>query len=153
MESVDDYDQDLQSLFHKAYTSVQGESEEAEAMGQSVLSYQFVAGLRDELKAKLVGCTGIFEELLGKARFEEARLRDVVTPKPNKDGPPSTSNKRSLNGPLSTNTNRNKNNTTNTLVSYHCRGSGHIARDCPLRGRGLPVESQGGRSKNNTQRN
>ena len=50
----------------------------SDAMGQSVLAYQFVAGLVDNLKAKLVGCVGSFEELLAKARFEEARLRDVI---------------------------------------------------------------------------
>ena len=41
-------------------------------MGQSVLAYQFVAGLTGDLKAKLVGCEGTFDELLVKARFEEA---------------------------------------------------------------------------------
>ena len=76
-ESVDNYAQELQGLFHRAYASTQHEGGGAEAMGKSVLRSQFVAGLRAELRAKVVGCPGDFEELLGKARFEEARLREV----------------------------------------------------------------------------
>ena len=51
-------------------------------MGQSVLRYQFVAGLRPELKAKVVGCGSGFEELLSKVRFEEARLREMTSARP-----------------------------------------------------------------------
>ena len=43
-------------------------------MGKSVLSNQFVSGLVDPLKAKMLGRSGTVEELLAKARFEEARL-------------------------------------------------------------------------------
>ena len=46
-------------------------------MGRSVLSYQFVAGLRQEIKVKLAGVEGTFEELLVKAQLEEAKLRDL----------------------------------------------------------------------------
>ena len=45
-------------------------------MGENVLAYQFVAELIDPLKAKLVGTKGTFEELLTKARFEEARRKE-----------------------------------------------------------------------------
>lgn len=38
-KSVSDYAQDLQRLFHKAYSGVQSEDGRAEAMGQSVLRY------------------------------------------------------------------------------------------------------------------
>ena len=51
-------------------------------MGKSVLWYQFIAGHRAELKVKVVGCTGDFDELLSKSRFEEARL-PVVRPESN----------------------------------------------------------------------
>ena len=68
-ELVDEYVQDLQRLFHRAYAGTAHTGEEAQAMGQSVLQYQFVAGLRVSLKAKVVGCPGPFEELLSKARF------------------------------------------------------------------------------------
>ena len=46
-------------------------------MGQSVLTYQFIAGLVGDLKRKLVGREGTFEQLLEVARFEEARIRDI----------------------------------------------------------------------------
>ena len=76
-ESVDDYAQDLRKLFHRAYASSQ-EGGEAEEMGKSVLAYQFVAGLVEKLKAKIVGRTGTFEELLAQARFEEVRLKNIA---------------------------------------------------------------------------
>jgi len=79
-ETVDSYAQDLKKLYYKAYAGAQKGSKEAEAMGRSVLAYQFVAGLFPHLKSKLVGCDGKLEELLAKARFEEARYRDVVAP-------------------------------------------------------------------------
>ena len=79
-ETVDSYAQDLKKLYYRAYAGAQRGSKEAEAMGRSVLAYQFVAGLLPHLKSKLVGCDGRLEELLMKARFEEARYRDVVAP-------------------------------------------------------------------------
>ena len=42
-------------------------------MGKSVLA----AGLLLELKMKVAGGEGTFEELLAKARLEEAKLRDL----------------------------------------------------------------------------
>ena len=72
-ETVDNYAQELCKLFSHAYPAASG-SEEAETMGKSVLSNQFVSGLGDPLKAKMLGRSGMFEELLAKARFEEARL-------------------------------------------------------------------------------
>ena len=77
-ESVDDFSQDLRKLFAHAYTKVEQWSREAEAMGKSVLANQFIAGLRLEIKGMVVGMEGSFEELLVKARFEEAKLRDLA---------------------------------------------------------------------------
>ena len=48
-------------------------------MGENELVYQFVAGLIDPLKVNVVGTKGTFDELLSKARFEEARLREVLS--------------------------------------------------------------------------
>ena len=79
-ETVDSYAQDLNKLYYKAYAGAQRGSKEAEAMGRSMLAYQFVAGLLLHLKSKLVGNDGKMEELLVKARFEEARYCDVVAP-------------------------------------------------------------------------
>jgi len=36
-----------------------------------------VAGLLPEIKSKIVGCEGDFNQLLARARFEEAKLRDL----------------------------------------------------------------------------
>ena len=54
-EAVDDYAQELQRPFHRAYATTQHKGGRAETMGKSVLRYQFIAGLRAELKAKVVG--------------------------------------------------------------------------------------------------
>lgn len=45
-------------------------------MGKAVLASQFITGLRGDIKAKLAGCDGDLEQLLVKARFEEAKIRD-----------------------------------------------------------------------------
>ena len=71
-ETVDTYAQELRKLFHRAYPTAQ---QEEGGMGENVLAYQFIAGLIDPLKAKLIGTKGTFEELLTKARFEEARMK------------------------------------------------------------------------------
>lgn len=55
----------LKRLFYKAYPTTQQGSPEAEAMGRTVLSSQFVAGLRADIKARVAGVEGDFE-----ARFE-----------------------------------------------------------------------------------
>ena len=64
-------------------------------MGRSVLAYQFVAGLSNHLKAKLVGREGTFEELLAKARFEEARVKELSQEKKHtqQTNPPPTTRK------------------------------------------------------------
>ncbi len=77
-ESVDSYAQALRMLFHKDYPNAQRGSLEAESMGKAVLASQFSAGLIPEIKAKVAGNKGDFDVLLVKARFEEAKLRDLV---------------------------------------------------------------------------
>ena len=72
-ESVDEYAQDLQQLFLKAYPQVQQGSSEAKQLGKSVLASQFVAGLRGNIKLKLAGSDGNFDHLLTRARIEEDR--------------------------------------------------------------------------------
>lgn len=76
-ETVDTYAQDLRHLFHKVYPSSKRGAHEAEAIAQTVLTNQFVAGLRSNIKAKVAGTEGTFEELLTKARFEEAKVRKL----------------------------------------------------------------------------
>ena len=53
-ESVDQYAQDLHSLFYKAYPNVQQGTKEAETLGQAVMVNQFVAELFPEIKSRLV---------------------------------------------------------------------------------------------------
>ena len=77
-ESVDSYAQALRVLFHKAYPSAQRGSPEAESMGKAVLASQFASGLLPELRAKVAGVEGDFDTLLAKARFEEAKFRDLA---------------------------------------------------------------------------
>ena len=76
-ESVDAYAQELCTLFHKAYPSVQQETRGAEALDQTILTNQFVVGLLPDIKAKIVGSEGNFSQLLLQARFEEVKLREL----------------------------------------------------------------------------
>ena len=50
-------------------------------MGQTLLANQFVAGLRPDLKRKLIGVEGALEDLILKARFEEAKSRELESEK------------------------------------------------------------------------
>ena len=54
-ESVDDYAQELRCLYQRAYARAQKGNPAAEAMGKSILVYQFVSGLLPELNAKVAG--------------------------------------------------------------------------------------------------
>lgn len=77
-ESVDDYAQALRKLFKKAYAGVLRGEPETDSMGRTVLANQFISGLRSELKSKVVGSEGNLEQLLLKARFEEANRRELA---------------------------------------------------------------------------
>ena len=76
-KSVDEFAQNLKKLFARAYAGVNRGGPEKEKMGQSVLANQFIAGLRSDLKSKVVGVEGSLEQLLLKARFEEAKKREL----------------------------------------------------------------------------
>ncbi len=77
-ETVDKYAQDLQRLFQKAYTKAALSSDDALEMGQAVLSSQFVGGLTPDIKRKMAYLEeATFAELWPKARYEEARLKDL----------------------------------------------------------------------------
>ena len=78
-ETVDEYAQDVCRLFYQANPQAQQGTQETEDRGRSVLDYQFVAGLKPYLKSKLAGIEGTSDQLLVKARFEEAKLRDLST--------------------------------------------------------------------------
>ena len=136
-ESVDDYAQDLHRLFHKAYPTAQRGSRETEEMGQSVLSNQFVSGLKPELKTKVAGMEGNFEQLLVKARFEEAKRRDIM--RPNFPKPPFQNRYR---GQFKSGNDAKPEEYVakpsgtqcqgqSDIKCYACRAFGHISRNCP----------------------
>ena len=78
-ESVDHYAQELHLLFYKTYPHAQQGTLEAEKLGHLVLVNQFVTGLLGDIKTKVVGIEGSFDQLLIRARFEEAKLQDLST--------------------------------------------------------------------------
>ena len=69
--------QDVNRLYQRAYPHSERGSADAEKMGQTVLAYQFVAGLKPKIRLKVAGHEGSFEQLLMKAWLEEAKLRDL----------------------------------------------------------------------------
>ena len=76
-ESVKGHAQYLNRLYQYVYPCSERESADAEKMGQTVLTYQFAASLKLETCLKVAGHEGSFEQLLMKARIEEAKLRDL----------------------------------------------------------------------------
>ena len=69
--------QELRKLHSKAYASATSGHPEAEEVGQIVLVTQFVSDLQAELQAKVVGVEGGMDEIVAKARFEEAKFKEL----------------------------------------------------------------------------
>ena len=102
----------------------------AESMGRSVLSSQFVAGLNPALKSKVTGVEGDFEQLLVKARFEEAKLRELPSTTPKKVTVAAAQNKPATENqsPPATTTSR-----ASGLRCNICGSPQHLRRRCPYR--------------------
>ena len=66
-------------IFYKAYPRADQGSEETEGLGRSALAYQFVVGLIPTLRAKVTGVEHSIDELLVKAKSEEAKICDLST--------------------------------------------------------------------------
>ena len=131
-ETVDEFAQELDKLFHKAYFNLIRGGTEAEAMGQSVLANQFISGLQPVLKLKVVGTEGNLEQLLAKARFEEAKLRELPGSNPKKTPPvtgsPSNPNTSSTPKGFSR---QQGNQADEPKGCYNCGMVGHLKKSCP----------------------
>ena len=111
----------------------------AEKMGQSVLANQFFGGLHSDLKAKVVGVEGSLEQLLLKARFEEAKKRELKgLSTPNQKSGPTPQRRPQGNGSGSVSEPRNPpgrnpqvSGGTGQISCFKCGMAGHIARFCP----------------------
>ena len=114
-------------------------------MGQSVLANQFVAGLRPELKAKVVGSEGNMEQLLMKARFEEAKQKELARVTPGYSRVTPNNSQRRFGGQRDVATSRSqmtgasttspenlgKKSGRNKRSCYNCGLTTHLIKDCP----------------------
>ena len=135
-ESVDEYAQELRKLFYKAYPPTYHGTPEAELLGKSVLSNQFVAGLKTGLHKKLTGVEGNFEELVCKARFEEAKWKKTSAGRRKNQGDkkiPKKSGEES----------EEKSKRKRGYQCHRCGSTQHFIRDCPFKGRGASREAKG----------
>ena len=145
-ESVDSYAQDLRVLFQKAYPTGQRGSPEAESMGKAVLASHFVAGLVPGIKAKVAGHEGDIDALLAKARFKEAKLRDLTGGRQQGKKSFSSSTPSSHQGEKSGGGSGRQGTVTGgqkllAVQCYGCGGYGHYKSKCPARSKGLPAEA------------
>ena len=74
-EDVDTYAQDIRNLFQKAKTREQGDGGDGKVSPLTPVCRR----LPPDLKVKIAGGVGTFDELLAKARLEEANIRVLPT--------------------------------------------------------------------------
>ena len=129
-ESVDAYAQELRTLFYRAYPQAQQGTQETEQMARTMLANQFAVGLRQEIKIKVAGIEGTFEQLLAKAKFEEAKLRDIGNNNSNSNNGNSNNvlpTRRLANMPRGERSNRTYTITNNSQKRcYNCNATGHF---------------------------
>ena len=136
-ETVDEYAQELRKLYAKAYAAVTRGTAKAEEVGKQVLASQFVTG---ELQSKVVGLEGSMDQLVMKARFEEAKRKELnpartTTTQPKKVQSISPTTSTSSTFKPSKQIPRTGSSDTavsgNTRKCYNCGLNGHMARACP----------------------
>ena len=145
---MDQYAQELRKLFYRAYPRASQATEEAEGFGRSVLAYQFVAGFKRNLQSKVAGVEGDFEQLLLRAHFEEAKIRDLSSQSDRHRGSGNSSHSGTR---RSTPAGQQGKPTTGSRPNpregadrcFTCRRVGHYAKNCSYKGRGAPAEAQG----------
>ena len=139
-ETVDQFAQELRKLYNLAYGEAASEGPHAERMGQTLLANQFVTGLRSELKRKLIGVEGGLDELILKARFEEAKTQELTQEqlkaamptlqKGLATGTTLGSSPRNITAPVRTMGNTLGQRGTR-FRCYNCGLEGHVAKLCP----------------------
>ena len=140
-ETVDSYAQDLKSHFYKAYPQAHQGNKAAESMGKSALASQFVARLIPALKSKVAGTEGGFDEVLVKAQFKEAKLRDLS---PKQPLPRKPSESPSTPSHVVTFAKQPSNERSRLLECKKCGGTNHSTKYCRWKGRAEPAKARGG---------
>ena len=99
-----------------------------------------MAGLKSVLKSKVSGTEGGFDEVLVKARFEEAKLQDLNPKQPPRKSP--TSPAVTFAKPQSTE--QPSIDRPKLLECKKCGRTNHTVKCCRWRGRAEPAEARGG---------
>ena len=142
-ETVDSYAQELRKLFYRAYPKAKQGDGETESMAKDILAYQFVAGLKLEIKEKLAGVEGDFDQLLTKARFKEAKIKEwqseVAKSGRTQRAPTEPVAGEGKKPPVFFGARRRENP---SIRCHNCGGLGHIARQCTVSRRATTRETQ-----------
>lgn len=108
-----------------------------------MLASRFVAGLKPKLLERLTGAEGSFEELLSRARFEEAKRRELQLDKSMGASTIATTRGRDSQQDSSRGGKTCGRGPSSEVLCYICEGKGHYARECPLKGRARDRETTG----------
>ena len=139
-ESIKDYAVDLNRLYQRAYPHSEKGSAGAEKMGQTVLVYQFVVGLKAEICFKIARNEGTFDQLLMKARLEETKLRDIQ--------PPLRKDRQVTEWIMPERHQFQGTTMDRDQKCFLCGQVGHFKKQCPQLRRGKSVEARGQNLRN-----
>ena len=152
---MDDFAEGLKRLYARAYAERFRMSVEAERMGEMILANQFIAGLLPSLKAKIVGSEGTMDQMLLKARFEEAKskeLRSVTKGPPPKRVDASANPSPVITGALQSKEAKEKGkskfklNGEKSKKCFNCGMGDRFKRDCPYPKQAKQSEAHGRKS-------